>query len=229
MTHRSRPSPAQRIGVLLSVLALHAALLIVFLAISSAALPPIKKSGVLSLISINADVSAQRPPPPPKLPSKVLDQIKLLTEQALSFDPDSSALAAPSGACATLDVVMKAIVADPAAVAAVNNAPPETRSIAEAIVIWNAGWSYAASAPDSPLSPARAIVEQSLDSVDDGCLDEPIAGPRLVPVPDGDRTMFLVFGSGIWTWRELVTDLESAQAGAAIARVPKAWYDLDWF
>ena len=231
MTHQPAPPQSQRIGVLTTVVVLHAALLVAFLASGGAAAPPPVKSGVLSLISINADIPAQRPPPPPVLPSKVVDEIKRLTEQALTFDPDSTALAALPGQCATLDVVSKAIVADPSAVAAVVHAPPETRSIAEAIVMWNAGWSNAASTVDSPLGPARAIVELSLNSVEDGCLDEQIAGPRLipVPVPDGQSTMFLVFGSGTWTWRELVADPVFAQDLTPVELRSKPWYELDWF
>lgn len=230
MTHRPPPPKSQRIGVLTTVIALHAGLLVVFLASGGEATPPAVKSGVLSLMSISAEVPAVRPPPPPVLPSKVVDEIKKLTEQAMNFEPDSTALAATSGQCATLAAVSKAIVDDPAAVTAVVQAPPETRSIAEAIVMWNAGWTSAAITPDSPLGPARAIVEQSLLSVDDGCLDEQIAGPRLipVPVPDGQHTMFLVFGSGMWTWRELVADPIGAPDPMPGVRDSKPWYDLDW-
>lgn len=230
MTHQSAPLQSQRIGVLTTVIALHAALLVAFLASGGAAAPPPVKPGVPSLTLISADIPARRPPPPPVLPSKVIDEIKRLTEQTPTFDPDSTALAALSGQCATLDLVSKAIVADPSAVTAVVHAPPETRSIAEAIVIWNAGWSNAASTPDSPLGPARAIVELSLNSIEDGCLDEQIAGPRLVPVPvpNSQGTMFLVFGSGTWTWRELVTDPVEALDGVPDDRRSKPWYEFDW-
>lgn len=230
MPNQSSPPKTQRIVVLLAVVALHATLLIAFLVGGTSAAPPAAKAGVLSLISIAAELPAQRPPPPPKLPSKVIDEIKRLTVQALEFEPDSSALAVASGQCATLDVVSKAIVGDPTVVAAVVQAPLETRSIAEAIVLWNAGWSDAASTPGSPLSPARTIVEQSLILVDDGCLDEQIAGPRLVPVPvpGSQSTMFLVFGSGTWTWRQLLeVPLRSEQMTPDEPR-SKPWYEFDW-
>ncbi len=231
MIDRSAPPQSQRIGVLTSVVALHMALLVAFFATSGAASPPAVKSGVMSLVSIKADVPAQRPPPPPILPSKLVDEIRKLTADALSMDPDSAAVAATSGQCATLDILRKALVADHLAVAAVIQAPPETRSIAEAIVMWNAGWSSAASAPESPLGPARTVVEQSLVSVEDGCLDEPIVGPRLVPigVPNSQSTMFLVFGSGHWTWRELVAGQAAAQQAASDMERARPWYEIDWF
>lgn len=231
MFDQSPPPRSQRIGVLVLVVALHVALLVGFLVSRGAAPPPVVKSGVMSLIAIDADVPAQRPPPPPKLPSKLIDEIRKLTAEALTFEPDSTAMGAPAGQCATIEIVTKAIVTDTAAVAAVIGAPPETRSIAEAIVMWNAGWTSAAETAESPLSPARLVVEQSLETVEAGCLDEPIAGPRLIPIPvaDGQRTMFLVFGSGNWTWRELISAPAAVDGPAPGAKSDKPWYEIDWF
>jgi len=230
MIDPSAPPRSQRIGVLMSVVALHLGVLATFLATRGAAPPPVVKSGVMSLVAISVSIPAQRPPPPPELPSKLVDEIQKLTAEALTMEPDSTALSAPSGQCSTLDVVMKALVADPAVVASVIQAPPETRSIAEAIVMWNAGWSSAASTPLSPLTPAREVVEQSLRSIEDGCLDEPIAGPRLVPiaVPDSQRTMFLVFGSGNWSWRELISDTAAVPEATAVKPRDRPWYDIGW-
>lgn len=231
MIDRSAPSNPQRVTVLASVAALHLALLIGFLASNRA--PPSQevKSGAISLMAISPELPAQRPPPPPVLPSQLVEEIVELTAQALDMEPDSTALEAPSGQCATLDLVSKALIADASAVRAVIEAPPETRSIAEAIVIWNVGWSSAASTPQSPLAPARSVVEESLGMVEDSCLDEPIAGPRLIPIaiPDSQLTMFLVVGSGNWTWRQLVTDPAMAKNDPTAKPNDKPWYEIDWF
>lgn len=188
------------------------------------------KSGVTSLISLEFVVPAERLPPPPPLPSKLVDEIKDLAKQhAVVSDPESSAMTAAPGTCSTLDLVSKAIASDPSALESVIRAPPETRSVAEAIVMWNAGWSSAALTSDSPLAPARAAVEVKLATVDDACLDEPIAGPRLVPirVPDSQSTMILVFGSGNWTWRELMIDSAGQENVTLEADEKKHWFD--WF
>ena len=231
MILRTAPPKAQRIGVLMSVVVLHVLALLAALIVSGRA-PPLlpAKTGVNATAAVTVETQAQRPPPPPKLPSKLVDKIKKLSAQAITFEPDSTALAGLPGQCSTLDAVSQAIIADPRAVAAVVGAPPETRSIAEAIVIWNAGWSSATMSPDSPLSPARTVIEQSLALVEDGCLDEPITGPRLVPiaVADGKRTMFLVFGSGNWTWRQLVAKPEADEALATGVPGARPWYEIDW-
>lgn len=214
----------------MTVAVLHALLLALVFASRNKAPDVVVEPGALSLVSIARDLPAELPPPPPVLPSKVVDEIKRLTEQALTINPDSQTVAAPSGACATLDLVTEALVADPLAVDAVVQSPPETRSIAEAIVMWNAGWSHAASTADSPLSRPRAVVEQSLDTVETGCLDEQITGPRLIPIPvqEGQRTMFLVFGSGSWTWRELIRDPLVIEEKMLDNSPEKPWYDFDW-
>lgn len=227
MINRAAPSKAQRSGVLASVVALHGVLLLALVANRSATPPPKATPGVASMITVSASVPASRPPPPPKLPTKLFDDARRLSAQVVAIEPDSATVAGLTGQCATLEAVTSALVADPLAVSAVTHAPRETRSIAEAIVMWNAGWTEAASDPQAPLSPARVVVERSLAFVEDGCLDEQIAGPRLIPIrlADGQRTMFLVFGSGSWTWRDLVT---SPAADASSDSVATPWYDFDW-
>lgn len=187
----------------------------------------VTSAGAMAVISISADATAQSRPPP-SLPTKFADRSRPLSAPSAISDPDSRDTAGPAGGCATLDIVTKALVADPVAVMSVTNSPPETRSIAEAVVIWNAGWSNAAGTLDAPLGPVRTVVEQSLSTVDDSCLDAPIAGPRLIPIPDGDQTMFLAFGSGNWTWRELVTDTAAQPRPAGADKPVRSIFDWDW-
>ncbi len=196
---------SERAAALISVIVLHLLLLLLFLAIRSAAPQPAQPPGALTVVSI-ADETEAVPPPPPKMPSKVLKEAVQLAQLALSTETNPDAKAAGASGCVTLDTITKALLADPPTVAAVLQAPPETRSIAEAIVVWNSGWSEAAATPGAPLELVRSTVSQSLQSIDEECLDEPVAGPRLVPIPAGAGTMFLVFGSGSWTWRQLTLE-----------------------
>lgn len=229
MQNQPTPSRAQRFGVLVSVTVAHVLLVVVVLASSGVVPSPATTVGALTLVSLKAKTSAQSRPPPPTLLSNIGDQEKSLSEPVSSSDSDSTSLAAAAGGCALLEVVAKALVADPAAMNSVINSPPETRSIAEAVVIWNAGWSEAASSLDAPLGPARMVVEQSLGSIEDGCLDAPVAGPRLVPIPDGEGTMFLVFGSGNWTWRELMLSADPRERPAPADAETHSIFDWDWF
>ena len=195
----------ERLVTLGIAVALHIALILILLVVRGPMQATVAKSGALSVMSLDAPQEAQSKPPPPTMPSKRIAEIVPLTSVIYSETFDRDAKLTAAGNCATLDIVVQALLADRLAVESVLNAPPEARSIADAVVIWNAGWSEAADAADAPLAPARASVEQSLSLIPDRCLDEPVAGPRLVPIPAGSGTMFLVFGSGVWTWRELVS------------------------
>lgn len=196
---------SERAAALTAVIVLHVLLLALFLATRSSMPPPAITPGSMTVVSL-ADDSAATPPPPLKMPSKVPDDLVQLAELALSTETDPSASTASASGCTALEAVTKALLSDPVAVAAVLQAPPETRSIAEAIVVWNVGWTPATATLGAPLEPVRTRVRESLQSIDAACLDEPIAGPRLIPVPAGGGTMFLVIGSGNWSWRQLTVD-----------------------
>lgn len=185
----------------------HLALFALLISLRSAMPSAVPPPGRISLISLAPEV-AQGKPPPPALPSKVADK-QVTPQDSFSAELDPIPLGA-AGGCATFDLVAKSVIAEPDVVAAVLTTPQESRSIADAVVIWNAGWSNTAGSPSEPLGPARAVIEHSLRSVPDNCLDEPVTGPRLVPIPEGERTMFLAIGSGNWTWRQLLTEPDPA-------------------
>jgi len=227
MRRRSITPRPHRVAVLAAAVAAHLSLFALLFSLGSARPVAVAKPGNLSLISLSPEAAAGKPPPP-ALPSKVADTKRIFAQDMFSAEPDPTPLGA-AGGCATLDLVVNSLTAEPAVAAAALSTPPERRSIADAVVIWNAGWSDTASAPGEPLGPARIVIEQSLRSIPDMCLDEPIAGPRLVPIPEGDRTMFLAIGSGNWTWRQLLTDPGPArQAGVRQEEQPakSLW---DWF
>lgn len=182
--------------------ALNAAALTLLLALHSRQPERIKDTGS-SLITVEAHAVPAAVTPPP---------IALLKIAAMGSLPDLSPTpttqTSPAevfgDSCEILGTVGKAIVDDPAAVDAIVHAPAETRSIADAIVIWNMGWSAAAQETGAPLEPVRANVLATLHAVPEDCLSSTVSGPRLVPVPNGDRTVFLVFGSGDWSWKSLM-------------------------
>lgn len=194
--------PRKRLTALGIVIGLHALFLALLLA-GRAAVTPVAGSGSLTVVAIQAAAVPSPAPAPPKTVSKlrVPSDPPALSKPALAA---AAAAAVPGEACGTLDLVSKAMVADPTAVLAVRNSPPEIRSVAQALVIWNAQWSASAISADAPLGPARAVVERTLGGMPDGCLDEQVSGPRLVPVPGERGMMFVVIGSGVWRWRELL-------------------------
>lgn len=204
----------------------HAAIFVLLLSMAEVRVGPPTPTAGLALVAVALKPDTGRPPPP-ALPSRSGDQQRTPTPPSREFEADSDASGSAAG-CATLEVVGKAVVADPAAFEAVVNAPPESRSIAEAVVIWNAGWSDTARGPTAPLGPARAAVERSLMTLPAECLTEMVAGPRLLPVPVADgRTMFVVIGSGAWSWGQLLSDPATPIAPAQ--EPTKAIWGWDWY
>jgi hypothetical protein len=202
MVHAASLPRRNRAAALTFVVALHLCLIILALAARSATQPVQASPGALTVVSI-ANAASTTPPPPPPLPSKIIED-NPVSQIVVAAEADSGPDAPAGSGCTTLEAVSKALLSDTEALGAVLAAPPDTRSIAEAIVVWNAGWSEATSSIEAPLGPVRVAVTSSLSSVEDNCLDEPIAGPRLIPIPAGQRTMFVVIGSGNWSWRQLL-------------------------
>lgn len=223
MAHTANASGSERLVALATVVALHGIAFGVLLSQRGSPAPPAPSAGALTVVAVALPAKpAEPPPPPPALPSKLVESIEPEPPVAYSPAPDAIGLAAPVGGCPTLEMVRDAILADPAAVLSVWNAPPQTRSIAEAVVLWNVGWSESANVPAAPLGPTRNAVERGLEAVEPHCLDEPITGPRLVPIPASGGTMFVVFGSGRWTWRAVAENRDSAMVplGGARQRIP---------
>jgi hypothetical protein len=208
MAQTANAKPSERVAALVAVILLHAIAFAILLYHRWPMQPASQPSGALTVVSLSAAPAAPvpRPIPPPIMPAKIRELVEEVAAEQVSQETGEAAVGTPGPGCTTLELVRNAILADPAAVQSVLNAPPETRSIAEAVVLWNAGWSDSAGSPESPLMPTRTAVEKSLGSVEQHCLDETIAGPRLVPIPAGTGTMFVVFGSDTWTWRDVIEE-----------------------
>ena len=196
----------RKLIILAVVIALHAAMIALLLQQVAKVEPPIPATSV-ALIAIDAERPAAAKPPPPSPSARVADTFVPLTELSIPDNSQSDAPVGPSAACSIVDNLREGLLLDTIAVDAIRNASPETRSIADAIVVWNVGWAPPALTQSDPLFVVRAAIERNLAGLPDKCLDEPVAGPRLVPIPDasGSRTIFIVFGSGIWTWRALTS------------------------
>jgi hypothetical protein len=84
--------------------------------------------------------------------------------------------------------------------------PAGDRSVANAIVMWNAGWITAANAPtQAALATIRQAITQTITASSAECRNQVQAGPRLLYLPvSAGKTLILALGSGRWTWQQLV-------------------------
>ena len=179
-------------------------LIVVLLLLSRHAAPSPERLGELSMFSLSA--ASSQPSIPIKAPVIVQDIKPISTTPAEAFaDQQKSAEGNSEGeVCSPIDVVTMQLTNDPTVPAEIDKVPRTDRSISEAIVIWNAEWSNTAMADDAPLRNIRLRIESTLSELPLECLETPVAGPRLIPITVDGSTTFLAFGSGHWTWQQLI-------------------------
>jgi hypothetical protein len=114
-----------------------------------------------------------------------------------------------AGPCSPLTAIEAALKAEPAVRSAIMTVPATTRSVADAIVVWNSDWAPVAATSDAPLGIVYDVVKNTLDMVPLQCLDEPIVGPRLILIDTINGTNVLAFGSGVWRWSDLVSTINT--------------------
>lgn len=210
---RARISPARRASTLLVVIALHALTLMALL--HGASPPPGSPIGTLTVFSLAPPSSAApkrvAAAEPEKPRPRKNDGERKTSEVILAAATPST----KGEVCEPLAAVGLALSDDEAAKAALDALPPEAVGLANSIAVWTMNWNEAASTPAGPLLPVRATVESALATLPQACLETPVAGPVILPITTALRTNVLVFGSGQWSWAQLIAEPLEAEAPAA--------------
>jgi hypothetical protein len=210
MKRSSPTSRTQRAATISIVLAMHALLSLAVLWTSGHAPVGPAPTRPMSLVNVSEPVKTASVPLPPVRRPVIKVKATLPQPAAEPSNPEVATNAAPGAACDTLSAVRNAINTSSDAVQAIQDSPPHYRSIAGAIVLWNADWSAGAQQANEPLAAVRTAIDAGIASVDPACLDEPVAGPRLIPISFGDHSMYVVIGSGSWSWRQLLGTPDAA-------------------
>lgn len=150
---------------------------------------------------------------PPSLPI----EIKLFP---VSATVDAPALAAPEAAaepslptgavqtgtgCDLSGAVQTRLRSSPEVTAALQRMPRNARSVADAVMLWDGHWIDAADVGGSgALDPIRTAVAAAVRAAPASCRDALVAGPRLLIVAGATGNQVLAFGSGQWTWSQLL-------------------------
>lgn len=201
----SSTAPAKRqVGTFMFVLAAHIGLFILLVLSRQAELQP-RQRGSLSMFALAAAAPLARPVPVivPIMPKKAEpanpNPAEVFAEQqGAKGDPDGVT-------CSPIDIVTTALASDPIVPVAIARVPKNDRSISEAIVMWNAEWSSVATNEEAPMAEVRHMIHAMLSDLPPDCLAVPVIGPRLIPITgEAGSTTFLAFGSGEWSWQQLV-------------------------
>lgn len=210
-----RPGPisepiSRRATIFMAVLSFHI-FTIVLLVLSRQDVQPKQMQGALSVFALAASPSA----PAIQIPDPIIpvEAIAIISSPAEAHAEQQSADGDPDGeVCSPLDVVTIQLANDPDVPLAIDRVLPSDRSVSEAIVMWNAEWSAASATDEAPLAEVRSRVLTILASLPPECLTTPVIGPRLIAIPENGYTTFLAFGSGEWSWQQLVEPADEIPA-----------------
>ena len=210
-----RPGPvsepiSRRATIFTAVLAFHI-LTIVLLVLSRQDVQPKQKQGSLSVFALAVSSSV----PAIQIPDPIMpvEAIAIISSPAEAHAEQQSVEGEPDGeVCSPLDVVTSQLASDPVVPLAIDRVLPSDRSVSEAIVMWNAEWSAASATDEAPLAEVRSRVLTILASLPPECLTTPVIGPRLIAIPENGYTTFLAFGSGEWSWQQLVEPADELSA-----------------
>lgn len=119
--------------------------------------------------------------------------------------PVTIASLASGGSCTLAASIETSLRTNAAARAALERMPREARSVANAQMLWDGHW-IAAGGADGPaaLDPLRALVVDAVRAATPECRDATVTGPQLMFVADASGTRVLGFGSGTWSWSQLL-------------------------
>lgn len=208
----------RRIVLLAAIIAVHC--LIIALLISQSPAERKSEANGETLITISsasgdrAATEAQKPVALPPAAVRAPVPPPLIPMPSLSAEmPEIGGAAGVQGggsACQLTADAALAIQHDPVAMAELAALPPGVRSEADAVMVWNGVWFDQAPAvavslgAGAPAGGLHLAIERIVAAAPARCRDEDIVGPVFVPIPEGDRTIMLAIGSGVWRWSALL-------------------------
>lgn len=137
--------------------------------------------------------------PPPAVP------LPLPSELAVAL-LDQSTAQASGGACDLTAPVQEALRTSLPVQAALPTLPRPSRSVANAVMIWDADWViFTDETGVSVRDTIRDAIAGTIAIASEECRLQPQGGPRLLILPLGDtQTIVLALGSGQWRWQDLL-------------------------
>ena len=192
------------------IIAAHA-IIAIWLVLTSVSRPPRPATEILASVDLSANVIEPDAPAKPAVVPPVADirVVPLLRSASqLSVAPATTGSGEGTGCSMVVNAIGAAVLADKDAMAELADLPIEVRSDADAVMLWNGAWLDVA--PETaPLLGQREIfalkraVTEAVESLPAGCRQVENAGPRLIAIPEQNRTTMLVIGSGVWRWATL--------------------------
>jgi hypothetical protein len=198
-------------------------LLVTAFSLGAPASQPAPRERSIALFELT-DTNPTLPAPEPELVETpqplVVPPAKIKTVGPIPAAPVFNAAAAVrAGFGTTCDVAYtleRGFGDDPLLSAQLARIGPESRSVANAIMVWDGRWvELGGGAPDDALETLRRAIVEAVRAAPPECLTEELSGPRFIAVTRSDTTTVLVLGSGTWRWEQVLLEPStSAPPGA---------------
>jgi hypothetical protein len=186
---------------------------------TTAAMPPV---GAPAMFLLHVAAPRMAPPPPViPVPLEVATDVAAPVfdmappeVSAATAETQGAALSSAATDCDLTASIAARLRSDPAVLVALAAIPRGSRSVANAVTLWNGDWASAVTLGGrSARTRIRQAVIAAIAAAPAACREAPQAGPRLVLVAEASGTTILSLGSGAWAWRQLVET--SGDAGIA--------------
>ena len=190
-------------------------ILTAWLLMSGRYFPAARRNANLTAIDISHDVPKPDAPAKPAIVPPVPDShMVALIPSKLTIE---AAPPATGNGCSVSNAVGAALLADPEAMAELASLPPEVRSDADAVMLWNGTWldvapEAQAQMASSPIPALKRAVRDAVLALPAECQEVEVTGPQLIPIPEPGRTTMVVIGSGVWRWASLLGPPEDPDA-----------------
>lgn len=152
-------------------------------------------------------------PRPPVDPEPLTPQFDAEPDPATTGDAAGveSAAGAAGAACPMVASLQAALEGDVRALSALASIPRTSRSVANAVMLWDGGWIAPQRAGGAAVVDAiRNAVASMLAQTSDDCRTQTNLGPVFVPVRSEAGTTILAIGSGAWRWIDVLQDPAAA-------------------
>lgn len=218
-------TPRCRTSVILASAIAHALVFLIFLDRNVPVRPEASSVVMVSLAPGFAPVSSPQvtassartvagpvqPPPPPTpdiaprfIPQESTDTIDPHAE-AVALAVASAASAAPGQTCAMTAWLQGALQENPSIQNVLPMIPRPARSVANAMMLWNAGWVDPDVRAQLGVDALREALTAGIEAAPEACRMQVIRGPELITLVVGDDATVLAIGSGEWRWQDLLT------------------------